>query len=188
MFLKKKRYMSIKAQMCANGQGQCSNWAKKDTKLPTVAAESVFITAVMNTHRGCNATCFDIPGAFLHSDTDEDNTMILKGTLAELMVQALPNLYRKLVYVNRKRTPILYVKMQKGISGLLKRALLFYRKLVADLKKTGFVLNPYDLCVANKDINEKQTTVCWHVDDLKVSQMEPAEITKFREWLLTAMV
>jgi len=26
-------------------------------------------------------------------------------------------------------------------------------------------------------------TVCWHVDDLKVSQMEPAEVTKFGDWL-----
>ena len=26
-------------------------------------------------------------------------------------------------------------------------------------------------------------TVCWHVDDLKVSHMDPAEITKFGDWL-----
>jgi len=26
-------------------------------------------------------------------------------------------------------------------------------------------------------------TVCWHVDDLKVSHMEPAEVTKFGDWL-----
>jgi hypothetical protein len=45
------------------------------------------------------------------------------------------------------------------------------------------VLNPYDPCVANKVINEKQMTVCWHVDNLKVFHMEPAEITKFGEWL-----
>jgi hypothetical protein len=26
-------------------------------------------------------------------------------------------------------------------------------------------------------------TVCWHVDDLKVSHVDPAEVTKFGQWL-----
>ena len=30
-------------------------------------------------------------------------------------------------------------------------------------------INPYDPCVANKCINEKQCTVCWYVDDAKIS-------------------
>ena len=78
---------------------------------------------------------------------------------------------------------ILYVKMQKALYGLLRSALLFYRKLVADLKSDGFVLNPYDLCVANKAVNGKQMTVCWHVDDLKVSHCNPNQVTIFGEWL-----
>jgi len=33
----------------------------------------------------------------------------------------------------------------------------------------GFVLNPYDPCVANKGVVKgKQLTIVWHVDDLKV--------------------
>jgi hypothetical protein len=100
----------------------------------------------------------------------------------ELMVQAVPNLYRKYVSVDRKGTPIMYGKIKK-VYGLLRSALLFYRKLVADLKKTGFVQYPYGPFVANKVINEKQMTVCWHVDNLKVSHVEPAEFAKFEEWL-----
>lgn len=37
--------------------------------------------------------------------------------------------------------------------GLLRSALLFYLKLVEDLKADGFVLNEYDPCVANKIVN-----------------------------------
>ena len=59
--------------------------------------------------------------------------MILKGRLAELMVQVAPNLYRKYITIDWKGKAILYVKMQKAIYGLLRSALLFYRKLVADL-------------------------------------------------------
>ena len=32
-----------------------------------------------------------------------------------------------------------------------------------------FKLNPYDPCVAIKDINGKQCTICWYVDDTKIS-------------------
>jgi hypothetical protein len=54
---------------------------------------------------------------------------------------------------------------------------------VADLESDGFVLSPYDPCVANKIVDGKQMTVCWHVDDLKVSHCDPAQVTIFREWL-----
>jgi hypothetical protein len=38
----------------------------------------------------------------------------------------------------------------------------------------GFVVNPYDWCVTNKTINGKQCTILiWHVDDLKVSHVDP---------------
>ena len=44
-------------------------------------------------------------------------------------------------------------------------------------------MNPYDACVANKDINGKQMTVTWHVGGLKVSHEDPFEITKFAHFL-----
>ena len=140
---------------------------------------------MIDAHKRRDVGCYDIPGAFLHADSDEDITMILKGWLAELMVQVAPNLYRKYITVDKRNTPILYVKIQKALYGLLRSALLFYQKLVGDLEKNGFVLNPYDPCVANKTINGNQMTVCWHVDDLKVSHVDPGEVTKFGQWLST---
>jgi hypothetical protein len=88
MFLKEKMDSSVKARMCADRRKQKDGtWAKQDTTLPTVATESVFITAVIDAHEGRDVACFDIPGAFLHADVNEDITMVLKGRLAELMVQ-----------------------------------------------------------------------------------------------------
>jgi hypothetical protein len=72
--------------------------------------------------------------------------------------------------------------MQKAIYGLLRSALLFYKKLVANLESIGFKLNPYDLCVANKEVNGTQMMVCWHVDNLKVSHVDPKENTRFGDW------
>ena len=67
---------------------------------------------------------------------------------------------------------VLYVRLKRALYGLLKSALLFYRKLCGDLKRMGFELNPYDPCVANKVVNGSQLTVCWHVDDLLMTHAE----------------
>ena len=61
--------------------------------------------------------------------------------------------------------------------------MLFYQKLVTDLQSYGFELNLYDLCVANKTVKGTQMTVSWHVDDLKVSHIDPVETTSFIQWV-----
>ncbi|KAL7523863.1 hypothetical protein ACHAWF_000703 [Thalassiosira exigua] len=78
---------------------------------------------------------------------------------------------------------VLYMELQKAIYGMLKRALLFYLKLVGDLEKDGFQLNPYDPCVANKTVSGSQLTVIWHSDDLKTSHKNPKVVTKFISYL-----
>jgi len=61
--------------------------------------------------------------------------------------------------------------------------MLFYKKLLNDLQHYGFELNPYDPCVANKMVKGKQMTVSWHVDDLKVSHVNPKDIDHFLKWV-----
>ena len=56
--------------------------------------------------------------------------------------------------------------------GLLKSGLKFYIKVVEDLKEEGFELKPYDGYVANKLVDGKYQTVCWHFDDLKLSYLD----------------
>ena len=82
-----------------------------------------------------------------------------------------------------KGKPILYFQIQKVLYGLLRTELLLYRKLVKDIEAYGLQINPYKLCVENKIINDKQMTVVWHVDDLKVSHVNSFEITKFAGYL-----
>ena len=54
---------------------------------------------------------------------------------------------------------LLYVKMKKALYGLLKSALLLYKKLVEDIQACVFKIKSYDSCVSNKMINGKQMTV-----------------------------
>ena len=79
--------------------------------------------------------------------------------------------------------PVLYVRPQKSLYGCLKSALLFYEKLVGDLEAYSFKINPYDPCVDNMMIGGKQLTVCWHVDDLKISCLDANEVTEMIHWL-----
>ena len=66
---------------------------------------------------------------------------------------------------------------------MLVSAMLFYHKLTKALLSYSFELNPYDLCVVNKMVNGEQLTVCWHVDDLKSSHIDPKDNDEFLQWI-----
>ena len=50
--------------------------------------------------------------------------------------------------------------------------LLFYKNFRKTFLREGFLINLYDPCVANKTVNGKQQTICWHVDDCKLSHRD----------------
>jgi hypothetical protein len=177
MFLKEKRDGSIKGRAYSDGRKQRETATPGYAASPTVSVESVMITAAVKTHEGRDVAVVDVPGAFLRADMDEEVTMTLRGRLAELMVKTVPNIYRKYITLDSNNRPVVYVLLQKALYGCMWSALLFYKKLVKDLKKKGFKLNRYDPCVANKMVRGKQFTVIWHVDDLKMSHMEYDEVT-----------
>jgi hypothetical protein len=101
--------------------------------------------------------------------------MKMNGSCAELMVKTDPKIYRKYIRIE-KGVQILYLQLQKALYGMMKSALLFYRKLIKELKEMGFEINPYDPCVANKVVNGTQMTVRWHVNDLMISHISQREI------------
>ena len=86
------------------------------------------ITASIDTHERRNVATIDIPGAFLHAYNNKETIMLLRGRLAELMVQVDPQIYQKYVIYDQNNQALLYVKLSKAIYGLLKSALLLYKK------------------------------------------------------------
>ena len=182
MFITEKRCGKIKARSCADGRKQREYIKKEDASSPTVSLEAIMLTMAIEAAEGREVATIDIPGAFLHTDIDEDVVMQLKGKLAELMVQVDPKLYRKYI-VTENGHKVLYVKAQKAVYGLLRSSLLFYLKLKGDLEAMGFKFNPYDPCTANKMINGHQMTVVFHVDDLKVSHEDSKQIDWFADQL-----
>jgi hypothetical protein len=79
-----------------------------------VSTELTFITAAIAAKEKRKVRCYDIPSAFVNTDVDKD-VMVLRGELANMMVQIVPQIYRKYVTEDRKGMPILYVKLQKAL-------------------------------------------------------------------------
>ena len=94
----------------------------------------------------------------------------------DIVCQVNPEFIPDVRYENGKK--VLYVRILKALYGMIESALLWYTLYVTVLKKEGFVLNPYDKCVANKMYNEKQCTVAFYVDDNKLSHVDTAVVDK----------
>ena len=179
-FLTEKRNGDIKGRKCAVGSKQRTfeGYNKADGSSPTVSTDGLIITCAIDGHENRDVAIVDIPGAFLQAENDEFVLMLLRGKLAEMMIRVDPQLYRKYVITSPRGEPMLYVRLNKALYGLLRSALLFYKKLVGELQEMGFELNPYDPCVANRMVNGHQQTVTWHVDDLKISHKDAAVNTQ----------
>ena len=70
-----------------------------------------------------------------------------------------------------------------AVYGSMIALVLFYKKLVTSLKGDGFKLNPYDPCVANKMVEDKVLTICFHVDDCKISHESTPVVDNTISWL-----
>ena len=148
------------------------SWATKGWQKgssPTVATDSIFLTGMIDAKELQAIAILDIANAFLHADNDEKIRMLLRGRLAETMVQVDAAMYRNYVTYSPDGQAMLYVRPSKALYGMLRAAQLFYKRSRSDVEDMGFEVNPYDLCIANKMVNGHQMTVYWHVDDLKVS-------------------
>ena len=148
--------------MVAGGNKQRGNIDKTDATSPTAALESVLLTSTIDAKEGRDVDIIDIPNAFVTARIeDKKDTVIvrIRGKLAKRMVATAPEVYKKYVSVNRKGELVLYMGDLNALYGIMKAVLLFYLKFVKNLKSIGFVLNPYNPCMANKIVDGVQLTV-----------------------------
>jgi hypothetical protein len=108
--------------------------------------------------------------------------MKITGVLVNLIVEMAPETYGP--YVTQEGgSRVIYVQVIRALYGMLVAALLWYKKFRSDLEGEGFVFNPYDACVANRQVNNKQHTVRFHVDDLMSSHVDIKVNDEFERWL-----
>ena len=178
MYLKEKRDGSTKGRGCADGRPQRLYTSKIETSSPTASLAGIMLTCMIDAYERRDVATVDIPGAFLQTklpEEDEDVHVVLDGRMAELLAKVSPETYQEYVY-HRRGQAYIYCKLNVALYGTLKAALLFWKKLTASLKTRGFEINPYDWCIANKQIQGSQCTIVWHVDDLKISHVKSSVV------------
>ena len=160
---------------------------REEVSSPTVNTESTLLTAVIEAEEERDIATCDIPNAFIQTHVEEKDPqgnrtiMKIRGVLIDILCDIDP-IYQDYVKIENQQK-ILCVHVTKAIYGLLESAMLFYRRLTKDLMEFGFKINPYDPCVANKQVDGKQMTVSWHVDDLKVSHVNSKHVDDFITWI-----
>ena len=102
--------------------------------------ESIFFTGVVDAHEKRAIAILDISNAFLNGENDKNILMLLRGKLSEMMVQVDPIMYRKYVTYSPNGQTMIYVRLGKTLYGMLRAALLFYKRLRSDLENVGFKL------------------------------------------------
>ena len=178
MFLKRKRSGKVKGRGCADGQKQRAYIAKEEATAPTVSTEAVFLTAIIDALENREVAVLDVPGAFMQADIDELVHMRFTGEMVSMLLHIDHDKYKDYIVMERE-DKVLYMELLKALYGTLRAARLFWEKLSKQLIDVwGFTPNKYDDCVVNKIINGQQMTVVWHVDDLKVSQVDEKEVDK----------
>ncbi len=103
--------------------------------------------------------------------------------MVDILGSIAPDVYRPYVTVGKKGEKRLLVQCLTALYGTMVASLLYYKKFVKSLKPNGFRLNPYDPCMANKQVKGEQLTVCFYMDDCKISHLIPKVVDKTTEWL-----
>ncbi len=103
--------------------------------------------------------------------------------IVDLLVKVAPKVYASYVATNSKGVNSLLVECYNANYGTMVAGLLYFRKFSSSLKNRGFTVNPYDPCVWNGVIVGKQMTICFHVNDCKISHLDPKVVDYTIAWL-----
>jgi hypothetical protein len=99
------------------------------------------------------------------------------------LVEIAPDVYKSYVSKEKKGSKQLLVQCQNALYGTMIASLLYYRKFVKSLTDIDFVINPYDPCVAKNIIEGDQMTICFHVDDCKLSHRKTKVMDSMIQYL-----
>ena len=177
--IKVKRCGTVKGRSCLNGSKQRRYLGPDESVAsPTVSIEGLMASLVIDAYEDRDVVIFDVPGAYLHAELPKDNLILmkLKDEFVDIMCKVNPDYYKYIRH--EKGRKVLYLRVLRALYGCIQSALLWYNLFTETPQDMGFVINPYDRCVANKTVNGKQLTIVWYVDDCKISHEDPTVVTE----------
>ena len=89
------------ARQFADGRKQQEYMMKKESTSQTVTTEAIFITSIIDAKANRQVAVGELPGAFSHTENDQDEIMFTRVRLAELMTMVAPQTYQKYVTAER---------------------------------------------------------------------------------------
>ena len=177
MSLKKKRSGDIKGRGLAGGHKDRGKIPPEEATTPTVITESLYISSAIDAYERRFVALLDIPSAYLHAKTGNrvNSIVVLDGILVDLYLQVDPSAASKVQHLKNGKKR-LYTKMNKALYGHIMSGRLFWEHISKSLTDMGFIPNPEDLCVFNKDVEGEQCTIVLHVDDIKLSHKDESVV------------
>ena len=138
-FLTEKHDGRIKGRKVADGSKMRTfeGYYRADGISPTISTDGLLITCAIDGYEGQDVCTIYIPGTFLQAENGEFVIILLRGKLAEMMVNVDPRLYRKYIFMGKGLQPMIYDRLYEVICGLLRSMLFFYNKLVSKLEEMG---------------------------------------------------
>jgi hypothetical protein len=107
----------------------------------------------------------------------------IREPLVDILVSIAPDVYGPYVSSNKAGQKVLLVQCLNAGYGTMVAALLHYKKFVKSLTKQEYNINPYDGCMTIKVVKGKQVTICFHIDNCKISHKSSAVIDDTITWL-----
>ncbi len=128
----------------------------------------------------------DVPNAFIQTVVEDESKRVIIcicGMLVDMLVKIAPEVYKDYVSMDKRGNEQLLVECLNALYGTMVASLLYYQKFTKSLQENGYKMNPYDPCVCNKIIDGKQCTICFHVDDCKISHKSSKVLDETIAWL-----
>ena len=109
--------------------------SKEESSSPTVATEAVLISCAINAQEHQGVATIDIPNAFIQTCVEKIKymaTIIVRGTLVDVLVEIVPDIYGPYVITDKKGVKILILRCHNAIYGTMVASLLFFFNLQDD--------------------------------------------------------
>jgi hypothetical protein len=143
IFVEEKRDGTIKAQKVIGGNKQCDYITKEDVSSPTVTAEAVLLTCVINAQEDRDVAVVAIPNAFVQTvvskeDAEHHVTVCIRGPLVYVLVSIALDVYGPYVSTTKTGQKVLIVECLNAVYGTMVAALIYYKKFVKSLVNHSF--------------------------------------------------
>ena len=155
----------LKGRLVARGN-EMDDTLYEDRSSPTISTIHVMMILAVAAKERRHIRILDIGNAFLEAEMKSGEDVYVE--LDKVSSRILSMLDKSIIHLIGEDGKYV-AKLDKALYGCIQSAKLWFDKLTNVLKKYGFTTNPCDGCVMNMEVNGKQVTIGFHVDDLLIT-------------------